>query len=164
MHKSQANTKFIDTSNIIESEIDDLQILDRKLYDISKRIVLSKYLFPTNYLDEFDRFVGANGKYNPQFTYRFPTAKELTLRTSQLQQLRDEHKGIHSLKSPFAQLFYQKFHEVSDKIQLLWAYKKQDLVSIAQINRRLYGDLDDALFTQALIKMQDVPVGTMGRR
>lgn len=164
VHKSQANTKFIDTSNIIESEIDDLQILDRKLYDISKRIVLSKYLFPTNYLDEFDRFVGANGKYNPQFTYRFPTAKELTLRTSQLQQLRDEHKGIHSLKSPFAQLFYQKFHEVSDKIQLLWAYKKQDLVSIAQINRRLYGDLDDALFTQALIKMQDVPVGTMGRR
>lgn len=57
IHKSHANIKFINPKNILESEVDDLMILDKKLHDIAKHLPLLKILFPTYYLAEFDTFI-----------------------------------------------------------------------------------------------------------
>jgi hypothetical protein len=91
VHKSHANIKFINPKNILDAEIDELMILDRKLQDIAHNVSLLRILFPVNYLQEFDTFVSCNAKYNPIFTYNFPSFKNLTLWKSQLHQLRDEH-------------------------------------------------------------------------
>jgi len=157
VHKSHANTKFISSKNILEAEVDELMILDRKLQDIAGKFSLLKRLFPVNYLHEFDAFVSHKGKYNPTFSYNFPTFKEITLWKSRLQQLRDEHKGSRALQSPFAQLFYEKFDEIDDKLTLMYAYKKQDHTLIRQYNEKLFGAIDDqqVLQSQNLMHFRD---------
>ena len=149
VHKSHANIKFINPKNILESEVDELMILDRKLQDIAKNLPLLKILFPTNYLAEFDTFVSHKWKYNPTFTYNFPSHKDITLWRSTLKQLRDEHSGPRRLQSRFAQLFYDKFDEVEDKINLIYAYKKQDYTMIRQYNEKLFGAIDEQQVMQS---------------
>jgi hypothetical protein len=97
-------------------ELDQLQILDQKIHDVSRQFSLSKILKPTNYLDEFDIFITKRGKYNPQFTYDFPTNKSIINRETDLQHVRDEHHDGTLLQSPFAQLFYDKIKELRNKI------------------------------------------------
>lgn len=157
IHKSHANIKFINPKNILESEVDDLMILDKKLHDIAKHLPLLKILFPTNYLDEFDKFISQRWKYNPTFTYNFPSHKDITGWRSALKQLRDEHSGSRALQSRFAQLFYEKFDEVEDKINLIYAYKKQDYGMIRQYNEKLFGPIDEqqVLQSQNLMHFRD---------
>jgi hypothetical protein len=157
IHKSQANIKFINPKNILESEVDELMILDKKLHDIAKHLPLLKILFPTNYLDEFDKFVSHRWKYNPTFAYNFPTYKEITAWKSALKELRDEHSGPRKLQSRFAKLFYDKFDEVEDKINLIYAYKKQDYTLIRQYNEKLFGAIDEqqVLQSQNLMHFRD---------
>lgn len=166
IHKSQANIKFINPKNILESEVDELMILDKKLHDIAKKLPLLKILFPTNYLDEFDKFVSHQGKYNPIFSYNFPTYKEITAWRSALKELRDEHSGPRKLQSPFAQLFYDKFDEVEDKINLIYAYKKQDYVLIRQYNEKLFGSIDEqqVLQSQNLMHFRDPAMYTADQK
>jgi len=157
IHKSHANIKFINPKNILESEVDELMILDKKLYDISKNLGLLKTFFPVNYLDEFDKFVSYRWRYNPTFSYNFPSYKEITSWRSSLKQLRDEHKGSRSLQSRFAQLFYDKFDEVENKINLIYAYKKQDYTQIRQYNEKLFGAVSEeqVLQSQNLMHFKD---------
>lgn len=157
IHKSHANIKFINPKNILESEVDDLMILDKKLHDIAKHLPLLKILFPTNYLAEFDTFISQRWKYNPIFTYNFPSHKDITGWRSALKQLRDEHSGSRALQSRFAQLFYEKFDEVEDKINLIYAYKKQDYAMIRQYNEKLFGPIDEqqVLQSQNLMHFRD---------
>jgi hypothetical protein len=149
VHQSHANIKFINPKNILEAEVDDLMILDRKLRDITKNFSLSRRLFPTNYLQEFDTFVSRKGNYNPIFSYNFPSFKDITLWKSQLQQLRDEHKWSRALQSKFSQLFYEKFDEIEDKINILYAYKKKDHAMIRLYNEKLFGSIDEKQLLQS---------------
>ena len=143
IHKSHANISFIAAKNILESEVDDIKILDKKLHDIVSQFSLLTILFPTNYLDEFDKFISHKGNYNPFFSYHFPLYKDITAWQTQLQQLVAEHTWSHALKSLFAQLFYKKFDEIADKIHLIYAYKKQDYDKILLYNQKLYGTIDN---------------------
>ena len=157
VHKSHANIKFINPKNILESEVDDLMILDKKLYDISKNLGLLKLFFPLNYLDEFDKFVSHRWKYNPTFSYNFPSYKEITSWRSALKELKDEHSGPRKLQSRFAQLFYAKFGEVENKINLIYAYKKQDYALICEYNEKLFGAISEqqVLQSQNLMHFKD---------
>jgi len=71
--------------------------------------------------------------------------------------LRDEHKGSRSLQSRFAQLFYDKFDEVENKINLIYAYKKQDYTQIRQYNEKLFGAVSEeqVLQSQNLMHFKD---------
>ncbi len=157
IHKSHANIHFISPGNLLEAELDDLMILDKKLQDVAKKLPLLKLLFPSNYLDQFDKFISYKWKYNPIFTYNFPKYKEITLWRTQLKQLRDEYSGSRLLESRFAQLFYHKFDEVENKLNLIYAYKKQDYESIRTYNERLFGMIDDeqVLQSQNLMHFRD---------
>ncbi len=46
--------------------------IDENLYKLSKRVNLSYFLKPTNYYQELDTFISAQGLYNPIFQYDFP--------------------------------------------------------------------------------------------
>jgi len=157
VHKSHANIKFINPKNILEAEVDELMILDKKLQDIAKKLTLLSVFFPTNYLQEFDTFISRKWKYNPRFTYNFPTFKNITLWKSHLKQLRDEHSWPRALQSQFAQLFYEKFDEVENKINLIYAYKKQDHALIRQYNESLFWSIDEdqVLQSQNLMHFRD---------
>lgn len=148
-HKSHPNLSFISEKNIVESEIQDLQILDQNINTLYKRIPLRRVLFPTNYLSELDTFVSKKGDYNPVFTYRYPTDERIADLKEQIERLYTYHNGWTLLKSSFATLLYDKLAELNVKLSLLEAYKKQDLKKIAQYNRKFYGAIDDELLTLA---------------
>lgn len=46
-----------------------LHEVDEQLLQLTKKINLLKYLTPTNVAEERNRFVEAQGEYNPQFIY-----------------------------------------------------------------------------------------------
>gem|GEM_PF-1363046 len=56
-HQSHISSDIFAPGAVVDDELDDLQILDQKLYLIAKEVSLSRYLKPTNYLDQFDKFI-----------------------------------------------------------------------------------------------------------
>jgi len=156
IHKSHPSIKFLSQDRIMDDELNDLQILDQKLHEIGKKINLTKFLKPKNYLDEFDKFVSKRGKYNPSFKYDFPRNEELIVLGTDLKKLYDEHQQGSLLKSGFAQLFYEKIGELQSKIGLIKACKKQDFDKIGEMNHALYGVVDAKLFEQSQKHIQTI--------
>ena len=75
---------------ILEDEIDLLHSLDNKLFEISSKLILSRYLKPQNFLEQLDIFLAKDGDYNPEFTDQRPTVKKLTHIGAELAYIRDE--------------------------------------------------------------------------
>lgn len=173
VHKSHIVSDIFADGVILPDELDELQILDQKIYDIGKELILSKYLKPTNYLDQFDKFVSHKGRYNPIFTYDFPKNEQFLRRETGLQKLRDEHKWGTLLHSPFAKLLYEKIEELKIKLNLLKAYKKQDFAAIEKYNLAIFGEFDPDLLDESVQKIdtydssmsdnfwETIPVGQM---
>jgi hypothetical protein len=126
IHKSRVSTKTINPDTIIEDEIVSLKVLDEKISIINKQLNLAQILRPINYLDEFDKFVSYHGDYNPQFTYDFPTYKELHSLTDQIKELDVKYRQKEYFDSSFSNIFFEKLDEMEIKINLIKAYKKQN--------------------------------------
>jgi hypothetical protein len=120
-------------------DIVQLQLLDERLYELSKKISLTRILKPLNYLEEFDTFIQYKGRYNPRFSYRFPSKKLMIQRREILQRLKDEYRSSVMLVSPFGQMLYDKMDELSTQLSLIQAYKDQNTVKIIEHNEYLYG-------------------------
>ncbi len=145
IHKSKVSTRIINPDSFLEDEITNLKILDEKIHNINKQLNLTILLKPTNYLDEFDAFVSHNGKYNPQFTYNFPKYSTLNILLHQIHELDSKYRLKDYFDSSFAQLFFDKLDEMSLKIKLIKAYKKQNFWLIDRYNRELFGEIDSVL-------------------
>lgn len=144
-YKSQVITKFINKDYLHSDEIIALTLLDEKINHINKKLNLSKILKPTNYLDEFDKFVINAWKYNPQFSYQFPTYKDLHTIEEDLKVIDIKYRQKEYFDSQFAQLFFDKIDELYHKINLIRAYKKQDLKNIEYYNILLFWNLNKDL-------------------
>ncbi len=155
IHKAKVQTDIFAKSAIIDEELDLLQILDQKLHNISKGISLSKFLKPTNYLDEFDKYITKRGKYNPQFIYDFPDSKQIIGRETALKRLWDEHHEWTLLHSPFATLFYAKIQEVENKVWLIKSFKAQDFDKTQYYNEKLYWKINKELLALSQKKIQE---------
>lgn len=153
-HKSKVETKIFNSDILMEDEVVALKLLDDKITLINKQLNLSKILKPTNYIDEFDKFVALQGKYSPQFTYDFPTYKTLRVLKDELQQLDLKYRQKDYFASPFASLFFEKIEELEQRIALIRAYKKQDLTQIDHYNKLLFGQLDPELVSLSYQKIQ----------
>ncbi len=149
IHKSKVSTRSINPDCIIEDELVSLKLLDERISAINKQLNLAQILQPTNYLDEFDKFVSLHGEYNPQFTYNFPTYKELHQLTDQIKELDVKYRQKEYFDSTFANLFFEKLDEMQTKVNLIKAYKKQDFWLIDRYNRVLFGEIDDKIITEA---------------
>ncbi len=156
IHKSKIDISFIKAQSVIADEIDQIQILDQKIHDITKTISISTILKPSNYLDEFDKFITRRGKYNPQFTYAFPSNKKINEREYNLKKLRETHKWGQLLKSPFVVLFYEKILETFNKIELVKAYKNQEFEEIEKNNKLLYGAIDTVIAEKSFEKLSKI--------
>lgn len=139
IEKIKTAAQFLDNAAILKNELDELHILDEKITEISHRLNLSKLLRPTNYAEQLDLFISAQGKYNPQFRYARPSATTLERAKDGLQRLHDTYFKNFPLQSQFAQLYAQKIIELQHKVALLEAYSHQDYVAIEQGNRVMYG-------------------------
>ena len=136
----------VSSSKIQEGEIDSLQTLDEKLYELSRKLNPLKYVRPINFWDEFDQFVTWRWNYNPSFKYRWPSYDSLDWRQKELLYLKDKYFKIGAqLASDFAVLFDQKIEELLNLVYLLRAYKRQKFDDIWKYNLALFGDLDKEL-------------------
>lgn len=153
-HKSYVNISFINPDKIVKEELQDLKLFDAKIHVLDKQMSLSSRLKPTNLLAEMDTFIAKKWKYNPQFTYRFPSQKKLIQRQNELNQLKDDFKKAH-FASPFAQLFKDKRDYLTIRRNLLSAYKKQDFDNIQKYNEQYFGTIDAQLLSLCKQKIQE---------
>ncbi len=149
INKIFTSLSFINPKKILQSEIDDIHILDQRVDKLAKQINISRILKPINFLEELDTFITRNGKYNPHFHYAWPTNKSLRLLTEQSDMLLEKYFGTSWLQSKFAQLFKEKIREIQKKVELIRAYKSQDFHRIIQANQALFWKLDNDLIQQA---------------
>lgn len=155
IHKSKVSTRILNPECIVEDEIVSLKLLDEKINTINKQLNLAQILRPSNYLDEFDKFVSLHGEYNPQFVYQFPTYKELHQLTEQIKELDIKYRQKEYFDSSFANLFFEKLNEMDIKISLIKAYKKQDFKLIDFYNKKLFGTIDSWLLKISKQKIQE---------
>jgi hypothetical protein len=155
IHKSKVSTKMINPETILEDEIVSLKLLDDKINIINKQLNLAQILQPSNYLDEFDTFVSLHGDYNPQFTYNFPTYKDLHHLSDQIKELDIKYRQKEYFDSSFANLFFEKLDEMQTKINLIRAYKKQNFWLIDRYNRVLFGEIDEDLLQRSKDKIKE---------
>lgn len=154
IHKSKVNTRILNPDCFIEDELASLKLLDEKIHSINKYLNLAQILRPTNYLDEFDAFVSHHGDYNPHFTYDFPKYKELNVLQDQINELDNKYRIKEYFDSSFANLFFEKLDEMSLKIKLIKAYKKQDFWLIDRYNRALFGEIKPELLALSKERIQ----------
>lgn len=156
-HKSQISTKILNKEFFDSEESIALTLLDEKINDINKKLNLSFFLKPINYLDEFDKFVAHSWKYNPQFIYKFPTFRELQLIEEEVKQLDIRYRQKSYFESEFSEIFFEKLDELQYKINLLRAYKRQDLKNIQYYNILLFWNLNKDLVESSEIKVKEWP-------
>lgn len=106
--------------------------IDKAICDLSHKCTLLKSIWPTNAIEECQKFVANQGKYNPQFTYKPLDISKLQHTITALQQL-------HIIENdPISELQKIKIQELIEKYSLMFAYQEQDLESIYKYNTRLF--------------------------
>lgn len=94
-------------SSILPEELNELIELDQKIFLLGNSLALSKCYKPLNYKQEYQNFVEAKGKYNPQFQYEYPELHKITMIKGELLAIQ-RHYQDHPLKSIFLQLLLEK--------------------------------------------------------
>lgn len=137
-----------------KNELSLLKTIDEKVVKLDKKISLSSSLKPTNFLEQFDRFIEMKGKYNPIFTYDFPSREKIESFEKEIMFLRETYfKKWLELKSEFARIFADKIEEISNRIALIKAYTTQNFEDIEKYNTRLFGKIDEELLKKAETKL-----------
>jgi len=145
IEKVSLSLDFINPSYIQKTEVDQLHVLDTKLWKIGRILNLSRFLKPANRLEQLDNFVTRWGDYNPTFTYKRPPQEKLNEVGKELEKIAENNFWANGLQSKFAHLFLEKTQELQTKLALIQAYKNQDFDAIQAWNLGLYGWFDPEL-------------------
>lgn len=70
--------------------------IDVRINEVSKYLNLSYHLEATNFETQMQKFIEAQGRYNPVFEYRFPERERLDWIADRLKQVQDDLKKITS--------------------------------------------------------------------
>lgn len=123
-----------------------LEELDNDLDKVSKKLNISRIVSPINYIQELESFITWNWNYNPKFEYKYPTDKKLDSIKENLENIREKYFDVKSeYKSNLLKLFKEKYEEMTYKLDLIIAYKKQDFSQIEKLNILLYWKIDENL-------------------
>jgi len=142
IHKTFDKIEVISSDKILPIENKELHIIDDKIEKLSKKLNLSSKLRPTNYFNELDNFITRKGNYNPVFQYKRPSQEKLLETKIELEKLQEK---TNKLQSPMKNLFLEKADELTNKLELIKAYTKQDFKNIWAYNKKLFGCFDDNL-------------------
>ena len=108
--------------------------LDSELMKIDKKLLILKYLKPTNREEEFRKFKAAEWKYAPKFTY-----PEYTV---DLDKLQEDLNTIDIPDIPLSDIYKRKKVEVQNKIMFLKAFKSQNTSDMYSYSSKLFGTID----------------------
>lgn len=142
--------RIFSDSVIVDWEYESLRLLDAKLATIWSKLTLSTYLKPTNFLQEFDKFVSAHWQYNPVFLYAWPSSKKISRLQDELRYVHDEFASSLSLQSPLFVLFLEKIEELFVKLRLLQAYATQDFTKIMDEQEAYWWSMHDEYVQEAV--------------
>lgn len=148
--KTQDLFTIVNPDYVKESETQVLTTLDRAITKISRRLNLVRLMRPDNYLEELDRFLTRNGKYNPTFVYKRPKKEKIDRYEEELRHYEEQYFGGDSpLESRFATLLHDKIGELTARCALLRAHAAQDYDAIAQTNRDYFAPYDEERLSHA---------------
>lgn len=146
--------KIINTEKIIHEEESQLKIIDYKLSQINWFLSLTKYLRPSNYVEQLDKFIEKWGKYSPIFEYNRPEKNKFEKMGEKLKLIKEEMQNS-LIKSDIKILFEEKIKELNYKYKLLDAYQKQDFKNIYKYNKSLYWEFNEELLEISKEKIFD---------
>jgi hypothetical protein len=142
IHKTFEKVEIIATDKIIPNERKKLHSIDEKLEKISRKLNLSSKLRPINYFNELDNFITRKGNYNPVFQYKRPSQEKLWETKDELKKVQEK---VNKIESPMKHLFLEKADELTNKLELIRSYTKQDFKNIERYNEALFGTFDEPL-------------------
>jgi hypothetical protein len=156
IHKTFEKVEIIATDKIIPNERKKLHNIDEKLEKISRKLNLSSKLRPINYFNELDNFITRKGNYNPVFQYKRPSQEKLWETKDELKKVQEK---VNKIESPMKHLFLEKADELTNKLELIQSYTKQDFKNIEKYNEVLFGTFDEQLLKKAKEKvLENTPV------
>ncbi len=133
--KKQKNTAITKTH---ESQ---LIALDKAIMKVDKKLLILKYLTPSNIVEQKQIFVEKSGDYVPSFEY-----KNIEL---DLDDLYAEIRAIEIPDIPLSEIYLTKQQEVSDKIRFLKAFRDQDASDMTLYSKKIFGEVVDDNFAKA---------------
>ncbi len=120
--------------------------IDRKLSEIDSQINLLSFFKPVNLEEQKEIFL-SNPRESPQFYYRTPKValEELLQKLSKIPNECDH---------PLMPLYSKKREEIEMKIHLIQAINTP---AIQEISERLWGEVDEAIYSRALAYLKTIP-------
>ncbi len=124
-----------------------LKNIDKKLYEIDKKITIAGLLRPLNHDEEKQTFL-ENPVRSPQFLYR---AHSLPIA-----QIKKDLKALpEALNHPLYNLYKKKIVEIETKLDLL---ESLDTPKLQQASEKLYGPASRVLYDQAVRYIHEHPI------
>ena len=126
------NIKVLNSS-ITKSYKDTLAKIDKEVFAIDKKLLILKYLIPTNIEDEKQLFIESEWKHIPKFEYDLP---ELDFET-----MRKDLSKIDIPDIPLGKLYQEKKEEVQNKISFLEAFCNDEAKEMSLFSKKVFGDI-----------------------
>lgn len=137
-----------------KNEISLLKIIDEKIIKLDRKVSITNSIKPINFLEQLDKFIEMKWKYNPVFEYDFLSDSRIDKIEKEIISLKESYfKKDLELKSKFADIFLEKIDEISNKLNLIKAYKLQNFEDIEKYNIKLYDKLDKKLVEKSENKL-----------
>lgn len=147
-NKFEKKINIFSEGSLLPEEEKTLHDIDEKIHKIWKQLILNPILKPVNYLQELDKFIESEYKYNPVFEYKFPSDEKILEIEKDLLNTR---KLINDdrIKSRVKYLWDEKADELMCRLYLIRAYKEQNFKEILKFNKKLFGDFDKELLEES---------------
>ena len=129
---------------ITKTHESQLLALDKSIMKIDKKLLILKYLTPTNIVEQKQIFIEKRGDYIPSFEYQ-----EIDL---DLDALYAEIRAIEIPDIPLWEIYVRKQEEVVDKIRFLRAFRDQNTEDMTLYSKKIFWDIEEENF----LKSKDV--------
>lgn len=134
-------------SSIIKNYKDELQKIDRAIFWIDKKLLILKYLIPSNIDEQRHIFIESEGKHIPQFEYDLPS--------HDFHQMKQDLEKIEIPEIPLSQLYYEKKEEVKNKILFLEAFCNDDPKGISLYSKNIFWDISTENYEYSLTVLKE---------
>lgn len=132
--------KNINTA-IKKTQEQQLRNIDEKLFKIDKKLLILKYITPTNIREQKQIFIEKKWDYVPSFEYaELPFDLEL---------LKKDLDAIEVPDIPYAEIFSRKKKEIRHKLKFFAAFASQDATEMTKQSEYIFWSVDDDSFDLA---------------
>jgi len=130
------NIDFLKWRNwaINKTYAEEINILDKRLVSIDKRLIISKYFTPINLKEEKEKFISSKWEYIPMFNYR-----KIEI---DLDKIYKELESVEIKDIPLASIYSKKKDEIFNKINLIKAFKEENYKDITFYSKKIFWDID----------------------